>query len=109
MTREEYAAECLSNSLADAGLDGAVPVSKLSEVANSFKMGLDMESEAFGDLAIPDPRNEEIKNLRKNLEREKNKVHCETCNGAGRVTSYGPSHSSDSECWKCRGEGRHDR
>lgn len=41
------------------------------------------------------------------LKREQEKIICQTCKGAGYLISYGPHHSSESSCWKCRGDGRH--
>ena len=46
--------------------------------------------------------------LKCELARERNKVHCKECQGAGRITTYGPCHSSNLQCWKCNGDGRHD-
>ena len=41
------------------------------------------------------------------LKREQDKATCQTCKGTGYLISYGPYHSSESSCWKCRGDGRH--
>lgn len=41
------------------------------------------------------------------LKREQEKVTCSICRGAGYLISSGPYHSSESSCWKCRGDGRH--
>ena len=70
MTREEYDAECLGQALADAGFDGIIPQDKIAEIAAAFTAGLDMKSEAFGDLCIPNPQTEEIKNLKKSLRKK---------------------------------------
>lgn len=53
-----------------------------------------------------DPREDEIERLRKELQAERNKVICTECNGRGRIITQGPHHSSNSECWECRGDGR---
>lgn len=70
MTRKEYHAECLSNAIADAGLDGAIPVGKLQEIADAFVSGLEMEAESFGDLSIPNPQTLEIKELKEKLKKK---------------------------------------
>ena len=63
------------------------------------------------DLAFPrptfNPERAEADRLRKELDDERRKVTCKECKGNGRIISWGPHHGSDSECWKCRGEGRH--
>ena len=53
-----------------------------------------------------DHRDTEIKQLRDELEKERNKRICSECKGRGRIVTQGPYHSSDSECSECRGEGR---
>ena len=63
MTREEYQAECLSQSLEDAGCGGLIPSDKIAEIAESLYEGFDMQSEAFGDYNIPNPQVTEIKRL----------------------------------------------
>ena len=60
-----------------------------------------------GHDCIPDPVEAELKETKRQLGIEVAKVHCEECNGQGRIISHGPCHSSNSECSKCRGEGRH--
>ena len=42
------------------------------------------------------------------LKAERSKVQCQTCGGIGSIRSDGPSHYSISQCWKCRGQGRHE-
>ena len=46
--------------------------------------------------------------LKCELARERNKVHCKECRGIGETVSHGPVHSGYSRCWKCNGDGRHD-
>jgi len=59
-----------------------------------------------GHECIPNPLQLDNDSLRRELNIEKNKIHCETCNGRGRIIENMISHSSNTECWKCRGEGR---
>jgi len=61
---------------------------------------------AQGHHCIPDPQAAEVDRLEKALAKERRKEHCRTCDGRGRIETPGPYHSSNSECWKCRGEGR---
>lgn len=63
---------------------------------------------SHGHECIADTDIQEIERLQKELKTEKDKVHCEKCSGQGRIISLcGSSHYSNTECWKCRGEGRH--
>jgi len=55
-----------------------------------------------------DPRESELETLRKQLQRERNKVACRTCKGSGTLHFSGPYHGSTTNCHKCNGEGRHD-
>lgn len=54
-----------------------------------------------------DPMIRELADTEAALKREREKVTCRTCTGTGYLISHGPHHSSESSCWKCRGEGRH--
>lgn len=40
------------------------------------------------------------------LEKERNKTICRDCYGEGRIINQGPYHSSNSECWTCKGVGK---
>lgn len=53
-------------------------------------------------------RDSEIVSLTRELEKERSKVHCEECNGHGRIEgSLGGVRWTNTQCWKCNGEGRH--
>lgn len=56
---------------------------------------------------IPNPTIAENTELKQRLKLEQSLVHCRECNGKGRIITNGPYHSSDSQCWKCNGEGKH--
>ena len=71
MTREEYQAECLSQSLEDAGCGGLIPSDKIAEIAESLYDGFDMQSEAFGDCNIQNPQETEIKSLKSIIKKER--------------------------------------
>lgn len=70
MTREEYHVECLSDAISNAGFHGVIPVDKIKEVTEEFVAGLEMESEAFGDLCIPNPETLEIQSLKDKLKKK---------------------------------------
>lgn len=60
-----------------------------------------------GAECIPNPLSSELEETKIKLKQERNKVFCEKCSGTGRIVDYGPYHGSNSECWKCRGEGKY--
>ncbi len=60
-----------------------------------------------GEECIPNPLKLENERLVNALKKEKDKIHCKMCNGVGRITSPGPYHSSNMECFKCNGEGKY--
>jgi DnaJ-class molecular chaperone len=66
----------------------------------------EMESEACGYINIPNPLRTEVDTLKKELEKEKDKIPCDYCNGKGRIVSNFGVRSSDSGCIKCGGEGK---
>ena len=41
------------------------------------------------------------------LRQEQDKVMCQECRGRGRIVFNFGNRSSNSECWKCHGAGRH--
>lgn len=49
----------------------------------------------------------ELADAKRALRAEQEKVICRVCNGHGRITSQGPYHSSNSQCHKCNGDGKH--
>jgi hypothetical protein len=100
-----YWEEALCCALDEAGIP--LPAADKLELAVQVIEGaFENYGMAHGHDCIPNPREGEIEKLQKELRRERNKVHCETCNGRGRVETLGPYHSSVSSCWKCKGEGR---
>lgn len=60
---------------------------------------------AFYQPESPYPR--EVKRLESELDKERSKISCRSCNGRGRITTLGPHHSSNSPCDRCNGEGKH--
>lgn len=82
---------------------------EIEALAYSIETAARMESEACGHHNIPNLLVAENERLAKAVSAERDKVHCKECNGSGTIVSHGPCHSSESQCWKCRGEGRHTR
>ncbi|MCP4900069.1 MAG: hypothetical protein GY906_24125 [bacterium] len=55
----------------------------------------------------PSQLQKDLTEANRQLDEERRKTTCRECHGIGHITSYGPCHSATSQCWKCRGEGRH--
>lgn len=101
----DYWRECLSEAFDDARIE--VTKEQLDTVAEWVQGAHDNFGLATGRECIPNPLKLENDDLRKKLSTEKSKVLCKECWGNGSVTSFGPYHSSTSQCSKCNGEGRH--
>lgn len=108
--RHDYWAECLSEAAQDCGLK--IESAQLDCLASAVKGAHENYGMYSGDevasVNLTRSHEREVADLKKAVERERNKVMCRTCGGAGRIYTQGPHHGSDTECWKCHGEGRHD-
>lgn len=104
----DYWKECIQEAFESAGLT-ATP-EQVDEVASWAEGAHDNYSQALGhDVVAANYQGEKdakIEALQRSLEAEKDKVHCRECDGRGRIIENFGSHSSNTECWKCRGEGR---
>lgn len=85
---------------------------QLAEIGESLATSSEHQSMAFGWDVASSNRATEIKrteeNLRREIQRERAKIVCRECGGSGSIMICGPYHSSESRCFKCDGEGRHD-
>lgn len=80
---------------------------KLDQAASVLEGAHDNYGQSHGHDHIPNPIEQENKRLEKALQVEKSKVGCQTCQGTGRLESpVGTSHWSNTECYKCNGEGK---
>lgn len=107
MTPLEYWSECVANALDENG------VAATSEQVESIARDIQCSHENYGMAFYSPPASElpvfgELRDARKELARERAKVPCRVCRGSGMITTIGPHHSCTSQCWKCRGQGRHD-
>ena len=111
MMGDDYWLEHAEIALSEAGL---LPASEeqLAAIAGVIESAHEFYGQFMGyDIASSNFKSDEIRRAEKAeaaLERERNKVTCRVCNGSGQEVTSGPYHSSTSECWKCRGDGRHD-
>lgn len=101
----DYWTECISEAFEDAGISATKE--QIKTVVEWVEGAHENYGMAHGHDAIPNPLELENDNLKRELRKEQDKVICEECKGKGRIITAGPYHSSDSACWKCRGEGRH--
>jgi len=101
----DYWAECISEALDDISLKASKE--HIKNIARWVEGVHDNYGQMHGHDCIPNPLTLEIKDLQKKLKEETSKVLCLFCMGSGSVTTYGPYHSSTSQCSTCRGEGRH--
>jgi len=105
----DYWKECIAGAFDDVGITANAEQIKI--VADWVEGAHDNFGLATGldvaDQNLAASRERKIKEAKAETELEKQKIHCRECDGNGRITTQGPYHSSNSECWKCHGEGRH--
>lgn len=101
----DYWEECISIALEECGLSATKE--QINDIAGAVEGAHENYGMAFGYDAIPNPLQEENRKLQAEIKAERDKVICELCHGKGRIITPGPYHSSDSECPRCRGDGRH--
>lgn len=108
--KKDYWSECISIAADECGL--SMTQEQLDCMADSVKGGHENYSMASGDdvfsANLTASKAREVSDLKKVVQREKDKVHCRNCNGSGSVHTYGGTMMSTSQCWVCDGEGRHD-
>lgn len=101
----EYWNIAVEEALDDAGI--TTSLEQRAELSKAMEMAHDMYSEASGEMHIPNPLQEENRQLRKRLEYERQLISCKTCGGTGREDGpVGVSHWYNMECCKCRGKGK---
>ena len=100
---KDYWFECVAVSFEEHGI--VATEKQIDDVAGDIQGA----HENYG-MAYPTPENPligELQTLKLALYKEREKVTCKHCKGTGEEVIHGPSHSSYSQCFKCRGEGRH--
>lgn len=99
-----YWHECIVEAFDEIGIEATEEQIKyIVEAVNGAHENYGL---ATGRECIPNPLKEENVRLERELKLERQKIYCKYCNGTGRITSLGPSHSSNSQCLKCMGRGR---
>lgn len=100
--QSKYWRECMSCAAEECNL--VLTEEQLSYLAETAEGARENYGMAFYQPESPYPS--EIKALEDRLAKEVSKVVCRECWGDGRITTQGPYHSSNSQCWKCHGEGK---
>ncbi len=102
MSTRDYWKECIEIAFSDAGITAT------DEQMESVAGDVEGAHENYG-MAFYQPESPligELAETKRKLRVEESKVACQECNGRGRIYTAGPYHGSDSECWKCRGDGK---
>lgn len=101
MSKLDYWLECIEQSCEDHGV--VITREQATLVAKDVEISHDNIGMAY---YVPEnPLIGEVKELKKKLDIERNKVVCKNCWGDGRITENYGTRSSNSQCDKCHGEG----
>jgi hypothetical protein len=108
--QDEYWVECVECGADECG--AVLTQEQVEHIAATCRGGHENYGMASGnDVATANWHGEqrrEKEGLLKQLQREREKVHCRVCDGRGREINMAGPWRSDSQCWKCKGDGRHD-
>lgn len=102
-----YWYEAVQAALEEVGKLSDFTDDQIKDMASVIKGAHENYGMAHGHDCIPNPVVQENTELKLRLKLEQSLVHCEECNGSGRIITNGPCHSCDSQCWKCNGRGKH--
>lgn len=103
MTHHDYWEECIAIAAEECGV--TLTDEQIKYMAGAVEGGHENIGMAFH---VPEnPLRSELDQVKRDLKNERDKVLCPDCGGKGWIVEYGPYHSSESQCSKCRGEGRY--
>ena len=100
----DYWLECVSIACDEAGV--VATKEQLERIAGDVESAHQNYGMAHGHSCIPNPLIKELDETKKALRKEMDKIVCRECGGTGRIISQGPYHGSDSQCYKCNGDGK---
>ena len=103
--QKDYWTECIEVAFEDAGIEATA--AQIESVAGDVQGGHENYGMAFNQPSGPSQAEIELKETKRRLAKEQDKIFCRECSGTGMITVDGPVHSGTSQCWKCRGDGRH--
>lgn len=101
----DYWEECISEAFDDAGITASED--QINTVASWVEGAHENYGMAHGHGCIPNPLENENRELKRRLDEECDKVTCRECNGKGWIEENFGFRSIEYQCSKCRGEGRH--
>ena len=105
--RDDYWQEAFEIAMDDAGCGELLKqMSKEQRAEIGGALCGASENEGMASHMPENPLHSENERLSRKLRWQKVLIYCETCNGRGRIITPGPYHSSDSQCWKCHGDGK---
>ncbi len=103
--QQDYWTECIECALDEAGIT-ATP-QQIESVSKTVEGGHENYGMAFYQPSGPSQDAIDLKETKRLLAEERDKVICRDCGGRGRIITQGPYHGSNSHCDKCNGDGRH--
>lgn len=98
----DYWKECVECAFDESGI--VATEEQILSVSRAVSAGFDGYT-----MAYPVPHSNapsEIATLKEELDKERSKKHCRTCDGSGRIISYFGTFQSNSQCDDCHGEGK---
>jgi len=98
-----YWNECIEAAFDEAGITATKE--QIEAVADCVQGAHENYGIYMGYDAIPSPLKLENEDLKKKLDKERNKQICPKCKGKCVEITYGPCHSGISDCFKCKGTG----
>jgi len=101
----DYWHEAVSIALEEAGVSATAE--QLETIAGDMEVCHENYGMAHGHDCIPNPLQTELDKVSSELDKERSRIYCETCHGKGYLITYGGTLQSESECWRCHGEGRY--
>ena len=102
---KSYWAEVIEESLYERGI--TLLPKEIEAVAKDVEMAHENYGLAFYQPSGPSQTQMDLDAARKELSDERRKITCDECDGTGTTHTYGGTFMSTSQCYKCRGEGRH--
>ena len=102
--RVDYWAEALGEALCEIDAFSALTSEQIATVAGSLAMAHEGYGMAF--YQPPNPEPSEVKRLEVALAKERSKVVCPTCRGAGRLSYSAGPWGVNTGCHTCSGEGK---
>ena len=99
----DYWTECIETAAEECGI--VLTAKQVEWLAGAAEGCHENYSLAFY-TPTESPYKREAEDLKRKLAEERSKITCKKCGGSGRDICQGPCHSSESDCFYCRGEGR---